>query len=86
MTIEYIKPGARRAAPVPRPLISRDCGPAGCEVDWLASRRHEADLDIEGVYRFLAENGLGRRVAAGAADRRQGPRISSRRMTATPTR
>ncbi len=47
MGIVKIKPSASKLAPVPKPLISRDCGPAGCEVDWLASRRHEADLGIE---------------------------------------
>ena len=76
MTIELIKPGAHRAAPAPKPLISRDCGPAGCEVDWLASRRHEADLDIESFTDFAHGDGLGRRTAAGAADRRQGARLS----------
>jgi hypothetical protein len=59
MTIELIKPGACRAAPVPEPLISRDCGPASCEIDWLASRRHEADLDIESFTDFAMERGWG---------------------------
>ena len=59
MTIELIKPGAHRAAPAPKPLVSRDCGPAGCEVDWLASRRHEADLDIEAFTDFAMEMGWG---------------------------
>ena len=44
---------------MPKPLISRDCGPAGCEVDWLASRRHEADLDIEAFTDFALEMGWG---------------------------
>jgi hypothetical protein len=57
MSIEYIKPGAHRAVPAPKPLISRDCGPEGCEVDWLASRRHEADLDIEGFSKFALKAG-----------------------------
>src|SRR5262249_28561113 len=26
--------------------VDRDCGPDGCEIDWLASTRHEAPLDI----------------------------------------
>lgn len=59
MSIELIRPGAHRAAPVPKPLISRDCGPEGCEVDWLASRRHEADLDVEAFTRFSLEMGWG---------------------------
>jgi hypothetical protein len=59
MTIVTIKPAAHRAAPVPKPLISRDCGPAGCEVDWLASRRHETDLDVENFTAFAMEKGWG---------------------------
>ena len=59
MTIELIRPGAHRAAPVPRPLIRRDCGPAGCEVDWLASRRHEAELDVDSFTAYAMENGWG---------------------------
>jgi hypothetical protein len=59
MSIELIKPGAHRAAPAPKPLISRDCGPAGCEVDWLASRRHEAELDIEAFTQFSLRMGWG---------------------------
>lgn len=59
MTIELIRPGAHRAAPVLKPLVSRDCGPEGCEVDWLASRRHEAELDIESFTRFAMEQGWG---------------------------
>ncbi|HXK22901.1 MAG TPA: hypothetical protein VMS55_09530 [Myxococcota bacterium] len=59
MTIELIKPGAGRIAPAPRPLIRRDCGPAGCEVDWLASRRHEADLDVDAFTAFALESGWG---------------------------
>lgn len=59
MTIEKITPGAYRAAPVPKPLISRDCGPDGCEVDWLASRRHETDLDVESFTDLAMERGWG---------------------------
>jgi hypothetical protein len=59
MSIEYIRPGAHRETPVLRPLISRDCGPEGCEVDWLASRRHEADLDIDAFTRFSLKMGWG---------------------------
>jgi hypothetical protein len=59
MSIVTIKAGAHRTAPEPKPLISRDCGPAGCEVDWLASRRHEADLDIEAFTDFSMEMGWG---------------------------
>jgi hypothetical protein len=59
VTIELIRPGANRAAPAPRPLIQRDCGPAGCEVDWLASQRHEADLDVDAFNDFALEKGWG---------------------------
>lgn len=59
MSVELIRPGAHRAAPVLKPLVSRDCGPAGCEVDWLASRRVEADLDIAAFTDFSLEMGWG---------------------------
>jgi hypothetical protein len=61
MTIELIKPGAGRAAqtPTPTPPISRDCGPEGCEVDWLTSRRHEVELDIEAFTEFALQQGWG---------------------------
>ena len=59
MSLTLIRPSGSKIAPVPRPLISRDCGPAGCEVDWLASRRHEADLDFEGFNAFAMEQGWG---------------------------
>ena len=59
MSISLIKPSGSKIAPVPKPLISRACGPAGCEVDWLASRRLEADLDFEGFNQFAMEKGWG---------------------------
>ena len=59
MAIELIRPAAQRALPASKPLISRDCGPAGCEVDWLASRRHDAELDIEGFNAFAMAQGWG---------------------------
>ncbi|MFT4046652.1 MAG: hypothetical protein QM661_08150 [Solimonas sp.] len=59
MTIEFIKPAAHRIAPAAKLLISRDCGPEGCEIDWLASRRHEADLDIEKFTAFAMARGWG---------------------------
>lgn len=59
MSIDLIRPSADKAAPAPKPLISRDCGPEGCEVDWLASRRHEAELDIESFNDFALERGWG---------------------------
>ena len=59
MSIELIRPGAHRAAPILKPLVSRDCGPEGCEVDWLASRRVEADLDITAFTQFSLDMGWG---------------------------
>lgn len=59
MTIELIRPASHRAVAEMKPLVSRDCGPAGCEVDWLASRRHDADLDIEAFNAFAMEQGWG---------------------------
>ncbi|MBW8785163.1 MAG: hypothetical protein JF593_11110, partial [Novosphingobium sp.] len=46
-------------APVPKALEGRDCGPAGCQVDWLASKRVEAELDIEAFNRFALAKGWG---------------------------
>jgi hypothetical protein len=58
MTIELIHPSTKRA-PAPRQLISRECGPEGCEVDWLTSRRHEADVGIEEFTNFSLKMGWG---------------------------
>ena len=58
MSIVTIKPSATRPAR-PRPLVSHDCGPQGCEVDWLTSRRHETDLDIGAFTDFATEKGWG---------------------------
>lgn len=59
MNIVRIRPRPDHPAPVARQLEGRDCGPAGCEVDWLASRRHETDLDIEAFTDFAMEMGWG---------------------------
>jgi hypothetical protein len=59
MSIDLIRPSTEKAAPAPRPLISGDCGPEGCEVDWLASKRHEAELDIESFNDFAMKRGWG---------------------------
>jgi hypothetical protein len=59
MSIDLIRPSADKPAPVPRTLVSRDCGPEGCEVDWLASKRHEAELEIESFNAFAMERGWG---------------------------
>ena len=59
MNISTIKPRAARPAPVAKQIEGRDCGPAGCEVDWLASRRVETDLDISAFTRFSLKAGWG---------------------------
>jgi hypothetical protein len=59
VSIDLIRPATGRAVAPVKPLISRDCGPEGCEVDWLASRRHEAELDIESFNDFALEQGWG---------------------------
>lgn len=59
MSIMTIKPRSDRPRPVAKQLEGRDCGPEGCEVDWLASPRHEADLDIEAFNAFAMEKGWG---------------------------
>lgn len=58
MSIHKIKPSSRSNTVV-KPLVSRDCGPAGCEVDWLTSRRVEASDDIETFTNFSLEQGWG---------------------------
>ncbi|MDE2405905.1 MAG: hypothetical protein KGM17_14645 [Sphingomonadales bacterium] len=59
MTIELIRPGRHQETAEARPLVGRDCGPEGCEIDWLASERHEAGLDIEDFTAFAAAQGWG---------------------------
>lgn len=59
MTIELIRPGSKPETSESKPLISRDCGPEGCEVDWLASRRHETDLDVDSFNAFAMQQGWG---------------------------
>lgn len=46
MSIVTISPGKTRPAAPPRTKVDRDCGPEGCEIDWLASQRHEVELDV----------------------------------------
>src|SRR5262249_17437848 len=59
MSIVKIKPAANRAAPAPKLLVSRDCGPERGQVDWLACRPIETDLDIENFTQFSLEQGWG---------------------------
>ncbi len=58
MTIVTIAPSHAKKAP-PKPIVSRECGPDGCEIDWLASRRLESDLDVVGFTQFATEQGWG---------------------------
>lgn len=59
MSIELIKPAAAKPPIVAISLVSRDCGPEGCEVDWLASRRIETEDDIGDFTDFAIEKGWG---------------------------
>jgi hypothetical protein len=59
VSIIQIAPARARKPAAPQLLVSRDCGPAGCEVDWLASRRVETDIDIEAFTDFSVEQGWG---------------------------
>ncbi len=58
MSIHRIKASNRSSKPA-KLLVSRDCGPAGCEVDWLTSRRLEASDDIEAFIDFSLAQGWG---------------------------
>jgi hypothetical protein len=58
VTIHKIKPSHRKAA-VPKILVSRDCGPAGCEIDWLVSGQIEADDDAEALIELSVAQGWG---------------------------
>ncbi len=41
------------------PVIDRDCGPEGCEIEWLASPRVEVDADATAFTRFATDSGWG---------------------------
>ena len=59
MSIIKIKPRSDHPKPVAKQIEGRDCGDEGCEVDWLASRKVETDLDIDSFNRFALEQGWG---------------------------
>jgi hypothetical protein len=59
VSVELIKPAAHRAPTAAKTLISRDCGPEGCEVDWLASKQHTVDLDTEAFTQYALAKGWG---------------------------
>ena len=58
MSIHLIKPSSRSNTAA-KTLVSRDCGPAGCEIDWLTSRRVEIQDDIAAFTDFSLEQGWG---------------------------
>jgi hypothetical protein len=58
VTIHTIRPSNRKTA-TPKMLVSRDCGPEGCQVDWLTSSRLEADDDLETFTDFSLDQGWG---------------------------
>jgi len=43
----------------PRDTVSRDCGPEGCQIDWLSSRREEVELDVMEFTKTSMELGWG---------------------------
>ncbi|MCB2078932.1 MAG: hypothetical protein KDE55_14695 [Novosphingobium sp.] len=59
MTMVTIKSRSDRPKPVAKQIQGRDCGPEGCEVDWLASNRHDVDLGIEEFNAYALEKGWG---------------------------
>jgi hypothetical protein len=59
MNIVTIAPSHAKHKGPPKQLLSRDCGPDGCEIDWLASTRHESDLDVVGFTQFAMAQGWG---------------------------
>ena len=58
MTIHKIRPSGRTNN-APKTLVSRDCGPAGCEVDWLTSNRIKAPDEITDFIDYSLEQGWG---------------------------
>ena len=59
MSVVLIKPRAQHPAAVAKSLEGRDCGPEGCAVDWLASKRHKLEDDIEGFTDHALAQGWG---------------------------
>ncbi len=58
MSIHFIKPSTRKSS-APKILVSRDCGPAGCEIDWLTSRPFEVDDDYAALTELSVAQGWG---------------------------
>jgi len=54
-----IRASANAAAPQ-KEVNLRDCGPAGCDIDWLSSESHETEIDdVMEFTRFAMEQGWG---------------------------
>lgn len=58
MTIHTIKPSNRQNT-VTKALVGRDCGPAGCAVDWLTSARVEVNDDVSNFTDLSLAQGWG---------------------------
>lgn len=54
-----IRSRSDKPQPVAKQMEGRDCGESGCEIDWLASARHEADLEIDAFNTFAMDRGWG---------------------------
>ena len=54
-----IKPGVN-ATKEKKKANLRDCGPAGCDLDWLSSERHDTEVDdVMAFTQFSLERGWG---------------------------
>lgn len=54
-----IRPGATAEQP-PKEINLRDCGPEGCDIDWLSSQRFEAEIDdVSQFTQFSMQQGWG---------------------------
>jgi hypothetical protein len=59
MSVVKIKPRAAHPVAVAKSLEGRDCGPEGCAVDWLASKRHKLETDISAFTDHALAQGWG---------------------------
>ncbi len=51
---------SQREKPAARVVNLRDCGPEGCDIDWLSSQRHETEVDdVAAFTAFALEQGWG---------------------------
>lgn len=55
-----IRAGATAGQEPKKTVNLRDCGPEGCQIDWLSSQRHEAEIDdVMEFTRYAMEQGWG---------------------------